>query len=71
VKEGGPGVLSLEVGGTKLELTLGGGQDGGWDPSGAASGARDLRASFTVNGKTTRVLLRIVPPSGETPPARE
>jgi hypothetical protein len=64
----GPGGLSLELGGAKLELTLAdGGQAGGWDPSGAGSGARDVRASFTLNGRTTQVLLRIVPPPAEPP----
>jgi hypothetical protein len=63
----GPGGLSLELGETKVELKLAGGgeQAGGWDPSGAASGASELRATFTVNGKATELLLRITPPPAD------
>jgi hypothetical protein len=61
--------LSLEIGGALLELRIFG------DPlsSGEAPGsgdprAHDFRASFSVDGKTTNLMLRFVPPRGsETP----
>jgi hypothetical protein len=63
-----PDGLLLELGGNTIELRLSGGeQAAGEVPSGAAPGARDLRATLTVNGRTTELLLRIVPPPPETP----
>jgi hypothetical protein len=60
-----PDGVALELGGNTVELRLSGGDQalGGGD----LGGARDLRATFTVNGRTTELLLRIVPPPAEKP----
>lgn len=60
--------LSLEVGGTLVELRITGGQLAPGDsPGGAAAGGHDLHASITVDGKTTNLQLRIVPPPADEP----
>jgi hypothetical protein len=63
----GPDGLALEVGGALVEVRISGEEaPGGEDPR-----ARDFRASFSVDGKTTNLLLRFVPPSGdESPPGK-
>jgi hypothetical protein len=58
-----PDGLLLELGGNTVELRLSRSDDAGAE----APGARDLRAILTVNGRTTELLLRIVPPPAETP----
>jgi hypothetical protein len=58
--------LSLEIGGTRVELKVSGGELSG-EPPGSPEGAHDLRASISVDGKTTNLVLRIVPPPGDAP----
>jgi hypothetical protein len=58
--------LSLEVGGTRVELKVSGGDLSG-EPSAGPEGAHDLRASISVDGKTTNLVLRIVPPRADAP----
>jgi hypothetical protein len=60
--------LSLEIGGALVELRISGDQLSASEPSGSP-GAHDFRATFSVDGKTTNLLLRIVPPPGSETPA--
>jgi hypothetical protein len=60
--------LSLEVGGAVVELRITGGELAlGDSPGDGVAGIHDLRASISVDGKTTNLHLRIVPPKTETP----
>jgi len=64
----GPGGLSLDVGGAHLELRISDDALPGGEPFGSrAPGAHDFRASFSLDGKTTNLLLRFVPPPGAEP----
>lgn len=60
--------LSLEVGGARFELRVAEALAPGEQLGGAAPGARDLRATFSVDGKVTNLLLRFVPAGTPPPP---
>jgi hypothetical protein len=65
----GSGGLSLDVGGAHLELRISDDALPGGEPFGSrAPGAHDFRASFSVDGKTTNLLLQFVPPPGMEAP---
>jgi hypothetical protein len=62
--------LSLELGGALVELRVSGDRSPGVEPPGSADPrARDFRATFTLDGKTTNLLLRFVPPPAHETPA--
>ncbi len=64
----GPGVLSLDVGGAHLEFRISDDALPGGEPfRSRAPGAHDFRASFSLDGTTTNLLLRFVPPPGAEP----
>jgi hypothetical protein len=65
----GPDGLSLEMGGALVEVRISGDEiPGGEPPGGADPRARDFRATFSLDGKTTNLLLRFVPPPESAPP---
>jgi len=62
--------LTLELGGALVELRVSGDPLSGGELDGSGEpGAHDFRATFSVDGKTTNLLLRIVPPPGSGTPA--
>jgi hypothetical protein len=61
--------LSLELAGALVELRMSGTPlPGGGSSSVAARGAHELAATFSVDGKTTHLLLRFLPPPGSDAP---
>lgn len=61
--------LSLEVGGARFELRVAESLAAGEPLGGTAPGARDFRATFSLDGKVTNLLLRFVPPAANEPRA--